>query len=133
MRELTYQEVDELSGGNPIVLGLGLGMAIGGVSAGLDYSLNSTSFSALGLTLAVTQGGMVGVLTTGGTILLGVPGGAAADRFVRRVGDGAAGIAGGHFMHALQLLKGRLQAPETAACQGCDLSVHTRDFFRFDQ
>jgi len=78
MRELTYQEVDELSGGNPIAIGLGLGIAVGGVTAGLDYALNSSSFSALGLGLTVTQGGLVGVLTAGGTILLAVPGGAAA-------------------------------------------------------
>ena len=78
MRELTCQEMDGLSGGNEIALALGIGVAVGGTIAGLDYALNGGSFSGFGLTMSVAQGGITGALTTGGTILLTIPGGAAA-------------------------------------------------------
>ena len=77
MRELTHQEVDELSGGNPLVM-VPISGVIGGTIGGIDYALNSAEFTALGLTTSVAQAALSSMLITGGTFLSTIPGGAAA-------------------------------------------------------
>lgn len=59
IRELTAEELDEISGGNPI------GAVIGGASSGLGYISSSTvggNFSYGGLALSVGVGAAIGAL-----------------------------------------------------------------------
>lgn len=77
MRELTYVEVDELSGGNPLVM-VPVSGVIGGAIGGIDYALNSSTFTAMGLTTSVAQAALSSMLISGGTFLCTIPGGAAA-------------------------------------------------------
>jgi hypothetical protein len=78
MRELTYQEVDELSGGNLALYAIpAAGVVAGGIALG-SYALNAEQVSGFGLTASFLQGFASGALSTGGWILCTLPGGAAA-------------------------------------------------------
>src|SRR5439155_11013533 len=54
---------------------------------------------------------------------LGVARGAGADFLVRRVRDAPAGVARLHLLDALQILEGRLEAPEAPAGQSSDFAL----------
>lgn len=82
MRELDRREVEQLSGGNPIVAGLAIGTLSGGIVGGLAYGYDSAmsgaDFSWSLFSGAVAQGAITGFLITGGGYLFAVPGGVVA-------------------------------------------------------